>query len=87
MPIYSESKKAKAKAAKAQSRAKEPVFEGQKPLELVDLEQKIDLQGQRVRKIKAGEQEGVTAIEVEALMKLKQERSEIIEKLNALQLQ
>lgn len=63
------------------------MFEGQKPLELVDLEQKIETQGQRVRKIKSGEEQGSTETEVETLKKLKQERSEMIEKLNALQIQ
>lgn len=53
----------------------------------MDLENKIDLQGQRVRKVKTGEEAGTAGDEVEALLKMKQERSEMIEKLNALQLQ
>lgn len=84
----SESKKAKVKAANAASRAKEePIFQGQKPLELVDLEAKIEQQGVKVRKVKAGEEAGTAAEEVQSLLKLKQERSEMIERLNALQVQ
>ncbi|WAQ86789.1 hypothetical protein PtA15_7A518 [Puccinia triticina] len=79
-----ESKKAKKKAAhagKASKAAPAPVFSGPKPPEMVQLEQAILAQGERVRQLKAGSVEGDVGAEVSRLLGLKKDLASLTEQL------
>ncbi|KAI9613703.1 hypothetical protein KEM48_003702 [Puccinia striiformis f. sp. tritici PST-130] len=78
-----ESKKAKKKAAHS-SKSKGtavPVFSGPKPVEMVQIEQSIQVQGERVRQLKMGLIEGDVGTEVSRLLGLKKDLASLAQQL------
>ncbi|KAF9410929.1 hypothetical protein BGZ76_005420 [Entomortierella beljakovae] len=74
-----EEKKKKKKSSKA---APAPVFQGEKPTEVIELEKKIEEQGVKVRDLKAAKAEAsVVQPEVQALLGLKKELTDLFAKL------
>ncbi|KAF9353221.1 putative methionine--tRNA ligase, cytoplasmic protein rar1 [Mortierella sp. AD094] len=79
-PAPEDKKKKKKSASKA---AAAPVFQGEKPEEVVALEKKIDEQGAKVRDLKAAKAEAtVVQPEVQTLLELKKELNDLFAKLS-----
>ncbi|KAF9207273.1 putative methionine--tRNA ligase, cytoplasmic protein rar1 [Haplosporangium sp. Z 27] len=72
----------KKKKKKSASKATAPVFQGEKPEEVIVLEKKIDDQGAKVRDLKAAKAEAtVVQTEVQTLLELKKELNDLFAKL------
>lgn len=83
-PAAAGKKKGKSSAASAAAKAQldTPAYTGPKTPELLELEKRVAEQGEKVRSVKAGKQEGVASDEVAALLKLKKDLADLVTSLS-----